>query len=266
MDSRPIGVFDSGLGGLTAVRELKRLLPNETVIYFGDTGRMPYGVRPAAEIRRIAVQNIEFIQSFNVKAVVAACGTISSTADDILSGTPVFTRGVLKPGTARLCQSRADAVGVIATATSIASGAYQKRIGEIAPDKKVIAAACPQFVPLIESGRFDRNDEKVRAAVRKYLEPMRDAGVGALLLGCTHYGLIAEAIDEFFDGRVELISASRAAAEETRDYLVAGELLGNGAEDRFFTSGSVSDFEKLGEIFLGRELRGRVEFIEPFEI
>lgn len=267
MDNRPVGIFDSGLGGLTAVREFKKLLPNENIIYFGDTGRMPYGVRPAEEIRIIAGQNLAYVASRGVKAMIAACGTISSTADDILQQSETPVCGVLKPGVKELCASASPVVGVIATATSIQSGAYEREIASISPEKTVVAISCPKFVPLIESGHYDKNDEKVREAIAEYLVPMKGAGVGTLLLGCTHYGLIGEAIEDYFGGRVTLVGAAEAAADEMRDYLCANGLTGSGgSEDRFCTSGSVEEFERLGRLFLGRDITGSVEYVPPFPI
>lgn len=267
MDNRPVGIFDSGLGGLTAVREFKKLLPHENIIYFGDTGRMPYGVRPAGEIRIIAAQNIDFVASQGAKAMIAACGTISSTADDLLLQSPTPVCGVLKPGVAELCAGGQDVVGVIATATSIRSGAYERQIAALCPGKSVVAVSCPKFVTLIESGRYDKNDGDVQAAMTEYLTPMKTAGVGALLLGCTHYGLIGEAISDFFDGRVQLIGAADAAARETARYLAENGLEGSGeGEDKFYTSGSVEEFERLGRLFLGRDITGMVEYLPPFPL
>ena len=268
MDNRPVGIFDSGLGGLTAVREFKKLMPEESIIYFGDTGRMPYGVRPAEEIRVIAGQNLSFVGSFGTKAMIAACGTISSTADDILAANPIPACGVLKPGVRELCASHCGVLGVVATATSIGSGAYQREIAALRPDAAAIAAACPKFVTLIESGHHGPDDPELREAVEEYLTPMKEAGVGALLLGCTHYGLIFDAIDELFGGGVRLVGASEAAATAMAGYLRENGLAAAGGEvrDRFFTSGSVEEFEKLGRLFLGRDITGLVEYVPPFPV
>ena len=141
MDNRPIGVFDSGLGGLTAVRELRRILPDENIIYFGDTGRMPYGGRPREQMRKIARQNIAFAESFGVKVILAACGTISSNAADILAANTTRTVGVLAPGAEMLAETGKKTLGVIATKTSIESGAFQTEISRRAPDVIALASA-----------------------------------------------------------------------------------------------------------------------------
>ena len=177
MNNKPIGVFDSGLGGLTAVRELRRIMPNENIIYFGDTGRMPYGGRPKEQIRTIARQNIAFAESFGVKAILAACGTISSNAPDILSANATYAVGVLTPGAQELAATGKKRLGVIATKTSIESGAFQAELKGLCPDAEVTALPCPEFVPMIESGHIDADDALVADVVRRTLEPMKNAGV-----------------------------------------------------------------------------------------
>jgi glutamate racemase len=265
MDNRPIGVFDSGLGGLTAVRELRRLLPNENIIYFGDTGRMPYGGRPREQMRIIAGQNIAFAESFGVKAILAACGTISSNAPDILENNKTKAIGVLKPGTLELAQARAKRLGVIATKTSIESGAFQAEISSLVPDSEVTALACPEFVPVIESGHYLPTDSLVREVVARSLEPLK--GVGALLLGCTHYGLIADAIREYLGSDVILVGAADASARALAEYLNSNDLLNaDGGSESYYTSGDKDSFKSLAPIMLGYELKSEVCHIEPFPL
>lgn len=268
MDTRPIGVFDSGLGGLTAVRQLQKLLPDETIIYFGDTGRMPYGSRPAQQIRTIAQQNIDFFADMQPKAMIAACGTISSTSNDVLLSSATKVVGVLYPGAETAAKLTGDKIGVIATATSIASGAYEKAIKEFAPDKKVYSVACPDFVSIIEAGHYDKNDPVVIEAVDKYLCLLKKEGINTILLGCTHYGLIGEAIMDYFDGDIQIVEASSESALALKKYLDNENMLSGKktGEDKFYTSGSVSDFEKLGHLFLGKELIGKVEYVSPMPI
>ena len=218
MDNRPIGVFDSGLGGLTAVRRLRQILPDENIIYFGDTGRMPYGGRPREQMRTIARQNITFAESFDVKVILAACGTISSNAPDIIAANATKTIGVLLPGAERLAATGRKELGVIATKTSIESGAFQLSISRFAPDAKITAAACPDFVPMIESGHYLPDDPMVQRIVAQSLEPLKD--VGALLLGCTHYGLIADAICEYL-GKTSSLSGRRTLLRKRRCVICA---------------------------------------------
>ena len=265
MDNRPIGVFDSGLGGLTAVRELRRILPDENIIYFGDTGRMPYGGRPREQMRKIARQNIAFAESFGVKVILAACGTISSNAADILAANTTRTVGVLAPGTEMLAETGKKTLGVIATKTSIESGAFQTEISRRAPDAEVTALACPEFVPMIESGHYLPSDPVVRDAVARSLEPLK--GVGALLLGCTHYGLISDAISAYLGPDVILVGAADASAQCLVQYLRETDRLAvHGGSESYYTSGSTADFEALAPVMLGYELKSRVNFVEPFAL
>ena len=265
MDNRPIGVFDSGLGGLTAVRKLRRILPDENIIYFGDTGRMPYGGRPRGQMRTIARQNIAFAESFGVKVILAACGTISSNAQDILAANATKTVGVLTPGAEMIAETGRKKLGVIATKTSIESGAFQAEISRLAPEAEVTALACPEFVPMIEGGHYLPDDPIVRNVVSRSLEPLN--GVGALLLGCTHYGLIADAISAYLGSDVILVGAAEASAQYLAQYLSENDLLASdGGDESYYTSGSTADFESLAPVMLGYALKSEVNFVEPFAL
>ena len=265
MDNRPIGFFDSGLGGLTAVRALRRILPDENIIYFGDTARMPYGPRPERQLRVMARQDLDFVAAKGVKCILAACGTVSSTAPDVLAGYPVKTFDVLTSTVREAAKHPERSIGVIATAACIRSGAFQRALAAACPDAEVTAIACPAFVPLIESGRYDPDDEALRAAVAEYLTPLRDKGVEALILGCTHYGLIETAIRRFLGERAHMIEASACAAHELGDWLKSADLCGGRREERFCTSGSAEDFSRLSAVFLGRAPRGAVEHVPEME-
>lgn len=267
MDNRPIGVFDSGLGGLTAVRELRRLMPNENIIYFGDTGRMPYGGRPRAQMRLIAAQNIAFAESFGVKAILAACGTISSNAPELLSQNATKAVGVLVPGAKMLAETGAARLGVIATKTSIESGAFQNEIARLVPDAEVTAVACPEFVPMIEAGHYEKDDPTVKDVVSRSLAELKSASVGALLLGCTHYGLIAAAISDYLGENVKLVGAADASAQCLAQYLEQnGMLAGGDGGESYYTSGSTEDFERLAPVMLGYGLKSAVRRVEPFPL
>ncbi|MBR0207367.1 MAG: glutamate racemase [Oscillospiraceae bacterium] len=266
MDNRPIGFFDSGLGGLTAVRALRRILPDENILYFGDTARMPYGARPAAQLRVMARQDLDFVASRGVKAVLAACGTVSSTAPDVLAAYPVRTFDVLSSTVREAARGASGPIGVIATAACIASGAFQRALAAACPETEVVAVACPAFVPLIESGHYESGDAALRAAVAEYLAPLREKGVGSLILGCTHYGLIEEAICGFMGPGLRTIEAAECAARELALWLRKEELCGGTGEERFFTSGSAEDFERLSAVFLGRTAHGAVEHVDEMEV
>lgn len=267
MDNRPVCIFDSGFGGLTAVRALRKLLPDENIIFFADTGRVPYGGRPVQQLRTIAAQDIETVSEFNPKLIIAACGTVSSTAPDVLAASAVKTIGVLEPtakATAELDFS--GPVGIIATQASINSGAFEKRIRELSPGREIIPIACPDFVPMIESGRCNPDDRGVRQTVKKYLQPLKEAKAGALILGCTHYGLIGRAISEYLGEDTLLIEASSCAAREAKDYLTANNLLGSSGEEHFYTSGSTWEFTSVADVLLGRIIAKQAEFIPPKEL
>ena len=184
MDLRPIGVFDSGSGGLTAVREIRSILPSENIIYFGDTSRVPYGSRSAEILLRFAKQDVRFLRTFDIKALVVACGTVSTTALPQLQAEngdlPML--GVVEPSCRRAAAStRNKRVGLIATAASVRSGAYERTIAGLDGDITVISKACPLFVPLVENGRFRPGDTVIETVAREYLEPLRDTGIDTLI-------------------------------------------------------------------------------------
>lgn len=260
MDRRAIGVFDSGMGGLTTVRELERRLPHEDIIYFGDTGRVPYGGRSPETILRYARQDVAFLRTFDLKAIVIACGTVSSIAlEELSKECPMPVIGVVEPAAkAAVKATRNGKVGLIGTKSTIASGAYERVLRGIRADVEVTAHACPLFVPLVENGRFRKGDPLVELVVAEYLEPFKTAGVDTLVLGCTHYPLLAEAIGEYFGDGVTLISSGAACVET-----VAQVLADNGLESgndgvgtrRYFASDSPESFEALASIFLGEDIR-----------
>lgn len=266
MDRRAIGVFDSGLGGLTAVRELEHRLPNEDIIYFGDTGRVPYGGRSPETILRYARQDVAFLRTFDLKAIVIACGTVSTIAlEQLEKESPVPVIGVVEPAArAAAAATKSGKVGLIGTKATIASGAYERILREIRSDVEVTARACPLFVPLVENGRFRKGDPLVELVVAEYLEPFKAAGIDTLVLGCTHYPLLTEAIGDYLGPGVTLISSGAACVEA-----VAAVLADNGLESdnpkvgfrRYFASDSPESFEALASIFLGEDIRHQAEQI-----
>ena len=174
MDDRPIGIFDSGVGGLTGLKALLRLLPGEDYVFFADTGRMPYGPRPQGELRAIAVQDMDCLASFGVKAILSACGTISSAAHRELETYPVPAFGVLHPAVAAMAAVGGDApLGVIATAASIESGQFTEPLRALCPGREIVGLACPEFAPMIEAGHIAPDDPVLREAVARSLAPLR---------------------------------------------------------------------------------------------
>lgn len=267
MDNRPVGIFDSGLGGLTGLMALRALLPEEDLIYFGDTGRMPYGGRPASQLRRMAVQNLDFMADFGVKAIFVACGTFSSTAADLLDAYPIPTFGVLRPGADALAQTPGDGpLAILATQASINSGAFARAVAARCPGREILPVACPAFVPLIESGHTAPDDPALRDAVEEYLGPVKRAGAQAVLYGCTHYGIIDEAVRACLGPEVRTVSASESGAAALGAYLVREGLRGGSGQERFYTNGYPAVFERAAERLLGHPLPGGAESVPVWNV
>lgn len=265
MDDRPIGVFDSGLGGLTVVRELMRELPGEDIVYFGDTGRVPYGTRSRETIQKYARQDCRFLLRERVKRIIAACGTVSSAAPDVLRELPVPATGVVEPAAdAAAAATRNGRIGVLGTTATIRSGAFRRRIEQKRPGALVMPQACPLFVPLVENGWIGRGDEVTALTVRRYLAPLKEAGVDTLILGCTHFPLLADVIGDEMGG-VTLIDAGRAAAEACARDLRSSDALhtpGCGGTHRFYVSDQPEDFSRVAELFLGCAVREDVSVLD----
>ena len=221
MDNRPIGVFDSGMGGLTAVRQMIRLLPGEDIIYFGDTGRVPYGGRSVETIIRYARQDVAFLRSFDLKAIVIACGTVSTTALDVLereNTIPIL--GVVQPAAMEASRiTKSGAIGVIGTKATIRSGADEAAIRALLPNAKLTVQACPLLVPLVEDGRVRRGDPVTERVVEEYLAPVKAAGVDTLVLGCTHYPFLKALIQEIAGPAVTIVDSSLPVARRAVDLL-----------------------------------------------
>lgn len=264
MEKRPIGVFDSGLGGLTAVKELRRLLPAEDIVYFGDTGRVPYGSRSPQTITRYAVEDVSLLLGQNVKAVLSACGTVSAVAGDLLGNRcPCPYIEVVSPAAHRACDlSVTGRIGVIATRATIASGRFQAAIAARYPQAEVTAIACPLFVPLVEEGCIAPDDPLLQAAVSRYLGAMVEQDVDTLILGCTHYPIIAEAIGDFMGKAVVLVDSGCEAAKATARLLEQQKLLEPPHAVgccRYYVTDSTHNFSQVARIFLGGEADGPVE-------
>ena len=252
MDNRPIGIYDSGIGGLTGLKALRRLLPGEDLVFFADTGRMPYGPRPQEELCRIARQDMDFLASFGVKAILAACGTISSAAHAVLEAYPVPAYGVLVPAVEAMAALPGEKpLAVIATAASIESSQFTDPLRRRCPGREIIGLACPEFAPLIEHGHIDRSDPVLTDAVERALAPLRGKALDAVLLGCTHYGIIEDTIRDYL-GDVPLLSAAECGAAALQKRLEAEGLCAeNGAGTaRFFVSCDPADFNAFASKYL----------------
>lgn len=263
MKNDAIGVFDSGLGGLTCVRELRRVLPNESIIYFGDTGRVPYGNRSAETIHKYALEDVRFLLGKRVKMVVAACGTVSSVAGDAGDGLSVPFTGVVVPAAkAAVAATRNGRIGVIGTAATVASGSYVKEIARQSPGAQVFAQACSLFVPLVENGFIDASDILVKETVRRYLEPLKNQDIDTLILGCTHYPILRDAVAYYMGERVTLIDSGAAAANYVRELLEKQDMLAydsNEAKYRYYVTDAPQGFTSVASLLLGEDISDKVE-------
>lgn len=261
MPERAIGVFDSGVGGLTVLKEIQRLLPGEEILYLGDTARVPYGTKSPATVRRYALEAAGFLTRYGVKMLVVACNTASSVAlSDLETCFRLPVIGVIEPGAKRAVSvTRTGRIGVIGTEGTVKSGAYTLAIKQLAPDADVVSVPCPLFVPLVEEGWLDHPVTKLTA--RAYLDNLRHHGIDTLVLGCTHYPLLKPVLQEILGPEVILIDS----AEETA-FVVAAMLErfrhvrpgGEAIPPRFFVTDVPERFQRVGGEFLGRAL-GTVE-------
>lgn len=263
MNPAPIGIFDSGIGGLTVARAIYERLPQESTIYFGDTARVPYGPKSPETVRRYSLEILQWLLNQGVKAVVIACNTSTAHALRALQeATPVPVLGVIKPG-ARAAVAAGDRgpIGVIGTAGTIASDAYNKAIQALAPGVPVVQRACPLFVPFVEEGWFDHPATELVAA--DYLGELRQACVRALVLGCTHYPLLKPLLQRVMGPEVKLIDSGQATAAALESILDEKGLRapgGKAAAHRFVVSDDEARFRQVGARFIGERL-GRAEVV-----
>lgn len=256
-DNRPIGVFDSGIGGLTVAKEIFHLLPNESVIYFGDTARVPYGPKSPATVLRYSREAAAFLLSKDIKMLVIACNTATAHAAEALAdemSIPVI--GVVEPGArAAAARTKTGRIGVIGTAGTIASGAYDLAVRRLVDDARVYAQPCPLFVPLIEEGWQEQ--AATRLVAERYLTPLHEVDVDVLILGCTHYPLIAPVIQEILGPNVALVDSAHETALEVREVLAAQDALRTEKSaplHAFFASDSPMRFREVGRRFLGEKV------------
>ena len=265
MSEQAIGVFDSGLGGLTAVKELTKVLPQENIIYFGDTARVPYGSRSDETIKKYARQDANFLLSKNVKLIIAACGTVSSVATELKDTLPVpFTGVVIPTATAAVNATRNGKVGIIGTSATVKSCSYKKEILRQNDRITVFQQDCPLFVNFVENGFISEDDPLVQLMVERYLSDMKKNGVDTLILGCTHFPIIAKAISNYLGGHVRLIDSGKETALYAANMLSSHSILNQSNQlgsCSFFVSDTVDGFMHTAEIFLGRNVSEEVTHI-----
>jgi glutamate racemase len=263
MNRAPVGIFDSGIGGLTVARAIYERLPQESTIYFGDTARVPYGPKSPETVTRYSLEILRWLLDQGVKAVVVACNTSTAHALRALQeATPVPVLGVIKPGArAAIAAGSGGPVGVIGTAGTIASDAYKRAIQALAPGLPVVQRACPLFVPLVEEGWFDHPATELVAA--DYLRELREACVRSLVLGCTHYPLLKPLLQRVMGPEVRLIDSGQATAAALETILVEKSLKAPETSDvyhRFVVSDDEARFRQVGARFIGERL-GKAEVV-----
>lgn len=261
-----IGVFDSGVGGLTVVRSLRARLPRERLVYLGDTARIPYGTRSPETVERYALQIASFLEAMGIKMLVVACNTASALALARLEeDAPVPVVGVIEPGARRAVRaSRSGAIGVIATEATVASGAYERAIHSERADARVTARACPLFVALAEEGWTD-HAEATELVAEKYLAPLRESGVDTLVLGCTHYPILRPVIADVMGAGVTLVDSGEAVADEVAAALETHGLLRESRDTeplRFYVTDAAARFRRVAERFLGEP----IEHLEAVDV
>ena len=252
-DPRPIGIFDSGIGGLTVVDKVQEILPNENLVYFGDTARVPYGTKSKETVTKFSVENVEFLMEHNVKLVIVACNTASSLSLEFLKRcfrVPVI--GVIEPGAREaVSATRNNRIGVIGTNATVSSKAYEKAIHKISPRYFVSTQACPLFVPLVEEGWAGKNVTTEIAQV--YLKPLKAKSVDTLIMGCTHYPILKNVLKKAMGKNVVLVDSAKEIAKEAKEILDASGILNDSrakGKHRFFVSDEPNRFIKIGEKIL----------------
>lgn len=257
MFDRPVGVFDSGIGGLTVAQEITRLLPNEQIVYFGDTARVPYGTKSRESVIRFSKDNMNVLLKYGVKVVVIACNTSTSWALGVIRreyAVPVI--GVIEPGSRRAVEvSQSGRIGVIATQSTVASGKYARTIERLLPRARVVSRPCPLFVPLVEEGWLD--GKVTESVAEEYLAPLRREGVDTLILGCTHYPLLRPVIQKVMGRGVTLVDSAAETAREIQALLESKGLFRRASRPprhEFLVSDEPEHFRTLAKRFLGHDL------------
>jgi glutamate racemase len=257
LDSRPIGVFDSGIGGLTVVKEIMKILPNESIVYFGDTARVPYGNKSHDTVTKFALQDTRFLVSKGVKAIVIACNTASAfSLDDVQESFNMPIIGVINPGArAAIKSTRSGRIGIIGTEGTIGSRAYEKEIRKLKNDVTIFGYPCPLFVPLVEEGWVD--GKIAHMVAEEYLSVLKEVEIDTLVMGCTHYPLLKKVVGDVMGPDVNLINPAEETALELKEILYKNNLENSDkavAEYMYYVSDNPEKFARVGNNFLNKEI------------
>lgn len=257
MKERPIGIFDSGVGGLTVAHAIKQILPAENLIYFGDTAHLPYGDKSAESIRYYSSRITEFLLEHNSKVILVACNSASASAFDFLKsefGKQTILLDVIDPVIDYISSASFTKIGVIGTKRTISSGTYEKKVNSRSPLTSIVSLATPLLVPMIEEGFIF--DDISNAIIRTYLSNESLAGIQALILGCTHYPIIRNQISKFFNFEIEVVDSARIVSVMLREVLEKNNLLNDSvkSDDQFFVSDYTDYFEKIAKMFFEGEI------------
>ncbi|MCL5986620.1 MAG: glutamate racemase [Actinobacteria bacterium] len=257
MDNRAVGIFDSGVGGLSVLKEINKILPHEDLIYLGDVARFPYGPKSLRDVRGFVHEIVDFLYHLNVKLIVIACNTATAAGLESIKGkydVPIL--GVISPGAQAACsRSRRGRIGVISTIATAQSGMYEHAIKNLNHNCRVFTQACPKLVELIEDGVL--NGKVLDSQLMEYLESLIAQDIDTLILGCTHYPLIEEEIKKIINGDITVISSARETARAVKEYLISKDMLQDGilsSNIRFLSTGGMKSFQKVGSIFLGKQI------------
>ena len=266
MDNRPIGVFDSGLGGLTALKELIEIMPHEDFIYFGDTGRIPYGTKSSETVIKYTRQDINFLKTFDIKGILAACGTASSVALPAIKNEfdiPIY--GVVESACiAAVKATKNNKIGILGTATTIKSKSYERVLLSLKKDIQVFSVACPMFVPIVENGYFFKDDAVANIIVKDYLRDLKINDVDTIILGCTHYPLLSDVIKNHINDNIVLINSGKESADNLAKNILKNDKCCENKKGivRFYVSDTVESFSKTAQIFLGSKVTNNVKKID----
>ena len=264
MDKRPIGIFDSGLGGLSAVKTFLKHLPQEDIIYFGDTQRVPYGSRSEKTIEAFAEQDIAFLEQFNCKLIIAACGTVSSVAIKSPFKMKEPFIGVVKPSAAAaVTATKNNKIVIMATAASISSGSYTKEIQKLKPEAEVFGVSCPVLVTLVENNWIDEDDYISREIIKRYVQPLLADGVDTIILGCTHFPHLAPLIQSVVGNDITLIDSGYEAVMEAKNILQEMDIANSNdhiATAKYYVSDKMQNFSTIANYLLGTDISGEVEY------